>query len=164
VGERRTVVEDVLVLPVRAGVALLDAPHEGAVLLPVAQHRLLQAGEVRRGTDLGGVRRGRAGVGHAGWLLWCARASTPSTTRTTPGPDLPAAGTAVPPRLPPPAPGGARHTTTRWGCDGPTPSGSTEERGCRCSRSSGGSPRMTARTPVSPPIPVGAGRPDRLGE
>ncbi len=67
VGERRTVVEDELVVSVVARVALVDAGLEGAVLGPVGQHGLLDRREGRRRRDAGvlvaGV--GDLGVGHA---------------------------------------------------------------------------------------------------
>ena len=55
VGERRAVVEDELVAAVGAGVALLDARLEGAVGLPVGQHRLLDLGEARARRDVATV-------------------------------------------------------------------------------------------------------------
>src|SRR5690606_31980358 len=52
VGERRAVVEHELVGAVLARLALLDAGLEGAVLLPVLEHLLLELGERRPGRDL----------------------------------------------------------------------------------------------------------------
>src|SRR5690606_16546033 len=64
VGERRAVVEDVLVVAVRARVPRLDGGLEGAVALPVRQNVPLQRGERRLGGDLVGglVADGRLGI------------------------------------------------------------------------------------------------------
>src|SRR6185436_16430414 len=82
VGEGRTVVEDELVGPVLARIALLDAGPEGVVRLPVRQHPLLDLGEPgargnRRGAAaLVGGGGGDLGVGHR-WLS-CGASSWPT--------------------------------------------------------------------------------------
>ena len=63
VGEGRSVVEDELVGAVDAGLAVLHRRDEGAVLVPVPQHPLLDRGEPRARLDAGGRPVGRGGLG-----------------------------------------------------------------------------------------------------
>src|SRR5207245_10561778 len=98
VGEGRAVVEDELVVAVRAGGTLLDAGDEGAVGVPVLQDPVLDLREPGARRDAAGaVLLDMAGVVHRGVLLVVRSRSVRARTTTPGGPG----GTAVPPRLPP---------------------------------------------------------------
>ncbi len=99
VGERRSVVEDELVVAVLARLPLLDARLEGPVGLPVREHLLLDRRERRRRGHSCGVGVGDLRVGLLLMLV------APARPRCVHEDDPVAAGTAVPPRLPPPPPG-----------------------------------------------------------
>ena len=150
VGERRAVVEDELVAAVGTRVALLDARAEGVVGLPVGEHRLLDRREARAARDGRGIGVRDLGVGHLGCSSRCV-VSRSSDTRTT--------SAAVPPRL---GSGDPRFVAavsgrTRRVLLGPRPD--------RRTRSSRGSPLMTAQTPAaivrraSRPAPIGLPQP-----
>ena len=85
VGERRTVVEDELVLAALARVALVDGGLEGAVGGPVGQHPLLDLREARAAGDRRGVGVGDLGVRHRCCPCRLRRAARPVSkpTRTT---------------------------------------------------------------------------------
>ena len=69
VGERRAVVEDVLVAAVLPRRARVDRRLEGAVGVPVGQDVLLEGRQVRGGRN--GYGRAVQRVGHRADLLWC---------------------------------------------------------------------------------------------
>ena len=142
VGERRAVVEDELVRAVLAGVALVDAGLEGAVLLPEREHPLLDLREPRaRGHAAGVVLR----VGHRRHLLWCR------SCRHHRDDLLGDRGTTLLARSP--TLGGP----LVHGCDGPTRPVLLSPPMELARRSSGGSPLMTARTPVRQGYGAGSG-------
>ena len=150
VGEGRAVVEDELVAAVGAGVALLDARPEGVVGLPVRQHRLLDRREARAAGD-GASASVWLTLGYVIWVLLAARTRRAVSTTRTIGcrGTTSLAPTSGGTRFVPAVSGRTRRVLVRW-------------RPARRTRSSRGSPLMTAQTPARDRTAPGSGRANRF--